>query len=138
MLSKKQINLQITYKTFFTRSETWSGVSIFKPIWDLEHTIVDAVAEAVSPLGGGSVLGYANMLTYRNKDVMLSSVQEYHGLNKAFFTPFEKVWVILFFAGGQTAGQQHPWQATLDIYRSGTVFSQQPILHESSTVSCPQ
>ena len=46
---------------------------------------MDAVAEAVSPLGGGSVLGYANMLTYRNKDVMLSSVQEYHGLNKAFF-----------------------------------------------------
>ena len=60
------------------RSDTWSGVSIFKPIYDLDHAIVDAVAQVVAPFGGGSTLGYANMVTYRNKDVMLSSVQDYN------------------------------------------------------------
>ncbi|XP_023329813.1 uncharacterized protein LOC111702378 [Eurytemora carolleeae] len=46
------------------------------------------------------------MRTFRSDGVMLSSVQNYKG--------------------GYMAGQQQAWQATLDYYRNGTIFSVQP------------
>ena len=36
---------------------------------------VDAIAEAVSDIGGGSVLGRSNVYTYRTPSYMLSSTQ---------------------------------------------------------------
>ena len=36
---------------------------------------IDAIAEAVSDIGGGSVLGRSNVYTYRTPSYMLSSTQ---------------------------------------------------------------
>ncbi|TRY69923.1 hypothetical protein TCAL_02356 [Tigriopus californicus] len=96
----------------WNRSETWETVGLFKPLWDLDPYIIDYAAEVGAPLGSGSVLGNVNMYTYRTPDFMMSSVQDY---NKGFM-----------------AGQQHPWQATLDLARNGTIFSHQAIGQKSS------
>lgn len=54
-----------------------------------------AAADAMSPVTEGMCLTRANLYTYRNRDVMLSSVQDYRR--------------------GQIGPQQHIWQATLDM-----------------------
>ena len=67
------------------------------------------VARLVRDIGGGPVLGRSNVYTWRTKEYMLSSVQDYHG--------------------GMTAGQQHSWQLSLDPGRGRTVFTTQPTDH---------
>jgi len=88
------------------RTTTWRDLKIAKPIWDIDPFLVDTVGEIGAPLGHGAVLGPANVKTFRSKGLMLSSAQDYKG--------------------GFMAGQQQSWQATLDHYRRGTVFSIQP------------
>merc|ERR1712241_665752 len=88
------------------RTEVWGQIKIAKPIWDITPELVGPVGEIGAPLGHGAVLGPANIRTFRSKGIMLSSAQDYKG--------------------GYMAGQQQAWQATLDYYRKGTVFSIQP------------
>ena len=47
------------------------------PLLSIAYVIdqVDAIAEAVSDIGGGSVLGRSNVYTYRTPSYMLSSTQ---------------------------------------------------------------
>ena len=74
-----------------------------------QHRILTGVLGQIGePFGNGAVLGPANMYTYRTKDFMISSVQDYKG--------------------GHCAGQQQPWQVTYDIFASsgGTLFTHQP------------
>lgn len=61
----------------------------------------------MAPWGSGPVFGPANMVTYRTKDFLSSSVQNHKP--------------------GYLAGQQQPWQITYDIDTGGTVFVTQPM-----------
>jgi hypothetical protein len=68
-----------------------------------------AAADTLSPVTEGMCLTKANLYTYRNKDVMLSSVQDYRR--------------------GQVGPQQQVWQATLGM--ESVVFTTLPGKHES-------
>ena len=89
-------------------SDTWIAVSIFEDLWHNSPNFVHEVGQALEPLGGGPVLGPINMYTFRSKDLLVSSVQDYHG--------------------GWMAGQQHIWQMTHDIDNAGTIFTHQPLV----------
>lgn len=90
----------------WNRSDTWMDIAVAKPLWDLSPDIIDIAGVIGAPLGHGAVLGPGNVQTFRSPDIFLSSFQDYKG--------------------GYMAGQQHAWQATLDIYRHGMVFTTQP------------
>lgn len=68
-----------------------------------------SVANAASPITEGMCLTKANLYTFRNRDVMLSSVQDYRR--------------------GQIGPQQHPWQATLGM--KAVVYTTLPGKRES-------
>lgn len=75
----------------WNRSEVWNAVSPAKVIWDLDPfgpTIVKKIAQFFNPMGGGPVLGPVNMYTYRTKDFLLSSAQDYHGEELASYSHF--------------------------------------------------
>jgi hypothetical protein len=63
-----------------------------------------AASDALSPISEGMCLTKANLYTYKNRDVMLSSVQDYRR--------------------GQIGPQQHIWQATLGM--KAVVFTTLP------------
>ena len=90
------------------RHPVWQQIAQYggKALWDIDPFLVDAVAAAAEPLGGGPVLGRSNVYSWRTEAYMLSSVQAYHG--------------------GWMGGQQHTWQLTLDPGNSRTVFTGQP------------
>ena len=90
------------------RHPVWQQIAQYggKALWDIDPFLVDAVAAAAEPLGGGPVLGRSNVYSWRTEAYMLSSVQAYHG--------------------GWMGGQQHTWQLTLDPGKSRTVFTGQP------------
>lgn len=63
--------------------------------WSASDDQLRTVADSLSPFTEGMGLTKANLYTYRNKDVMLSSVQDYRR--------------------GQIGPQQQIWQATIDM-----------------------
>ena len=85
-------------------------------IWAEFPLLFDLIAQYAAPFGAGSVLGPANVFTYRTPDFLLSSAQDYNG--------------------GLMAGQQHVWQLTFDPdSAASTVFSHQPLTDVPDDVS---
>ena len=81
------------------RQEVWENLRVFKPVWDTAPGLIGmksseraastnltmsilttgVLGQFGEPFGNGAVLGPANMYTYRTKDFMISSVQDYKG-----------------------------------------------------------
>jgi hypothetical protein len=86
------------------------ALSIASGAWDIASDgQLYAAADAASPITEGMCLTKANLYTYRNRDVMLSSVQDYRR--------------------GQIGPQQQVWQATLGM--KAVVFTSLPGKRES-------
>ncbi|MEZ0227741.1 MAG: hypothetical protein ACAI25_03895 [Planctomycetota bacterium] len=77
--------------------------------WGASDGQLRAVADSLSPFTEGMNLTKANLYTYKNKDVMLSSVQDYRR--------------------GQIGPQQQIWQATVDM--DASVYTTLPGKSES-------
>lgn len=74
------------------------------PMSAIPDALLPGIADALSPLSEGSILGGASAYAFKTPDAMLSSVQSYRR--------------------GQVAFQQHAWQATLDM--DAVVFTTAP------------
>ena len=66
------------------RTDLWNSLYILKAIWDENPDFISDFAQLVEPYGAGPVLGYANVLTYRTEDFMLSSAVDYKSKSRGF------------------------------------------------------
>ena len=53
-------------------------ISPFKTLWDENPGLIDEIGKTFYMFGGGPVLGYARMYSFRSEDFYLSSVQNYN------------------------------------------------------------